>query len=856
MDTQVRLLFLELVDLPVMQREIIFEKRQIAPEVRHEVESLLEFDSKNDHPLTQCVADAVEEAQDSVSNGQTHCGPYRLVRRLGAGGMGEVYLAERSDGEIQQQVAVKLLRADSDRPRWRTRFLRERQVLANLNHPGIARLLDAGRNAFGRPFLVMEYVDGKPIDVYTAALGLQETLHVFLQVCEAVAHAHRHLIIHRDLKPSNILVDAAGHPKLLDFGIAKLLDDTGDFTQTGERLLTPNYASPEQIRGDVQTTATDVYSLGALLKALLTGRSPGAAISGDPDFILRKALRSEPEERYVSVDAFAGDIRAFLTSRPVQARSGDAWYRCRKFLRRYWVPVMAASVTIASLSIGLYVANHQRAIAQRRFQQVRQLSNNVLALDDVLKGLSGSTKARHDIVNMSKEYLEGLAADASADPDLALEVASAYVKVARAQGVPTTPNLGQYAQAEESLRKADGLVDRVLAAFPHNHTALETSAEIAQDRMILADADRRRDDETVQIHKAAERIDALLALGQPSPPEVTTAAQSFGNMGLASKNLHRYDDAIRYARRSMELAQTTPSAQAFVSQALSVIADARRYSGDLDGALESIREARAALDKAQFPNEVNRRSGWFNVLWREGTILGADESINLDRSAEAIAVLQEAFNGTEEWAQKDPNDAMSRILVATAARELGGILRHQDPERALAVYNQGLLRIRQVRDNAKASREEVRLLAGSSYALRALNQTVEAQNRIDNAFRILKEIKDYPGAEVEPDSETYLTLRAFGDRLMDSGQPVRAAQIYEELLEKVVASRPDPEHDLRHASSLSHIYTALARLYLRNGDPGRAQAMAAQELDIWRQWDHQLPNNKYILRQLEADNSR
>jgi tetratricopeptide (TPR) repeat protein len=304
----------------------------------------------------------------------------------------------------------------------------------------------------------------------------------------------------------------------------------------------------------------------------------------------------------------------------------------------------------------------------------------------------------------------------------------------------------------------------------------------------------------------------------------------------------------------MEVAQSTPAAHVYLSQGLSIIADAMRFSGDLEGALESIKQARTMLDKTEFPNEVSRRATWFNVLWREGTILGADDSINLNRPDEAIAVLQQAFDVTEEGAQKDPNDATSRILVASAARELGGILGHRDPERALAVYNLALLRIRQVKDNAKARREEVRLLAGSSYALRTLNQTVEAQNRIDNALGILKEIKDYPGAKVEPDSEGYLTLRALGDHLMDAGQPARAAQIYEELLEKVRASKPDPEHDLRHASGLSRIYTALARLYRRNGEPGRASAMSALDQDIWRQWEHRLPRNPYILRQLEAAN--
>ncbi len=238
-------------------------------------------------------------------------------------------------------------------------------------------MFDAGKTADGRPYLVMEYVDGTPIDVYAERIDLGEgKLVLFLSVCQGVSHAHQQLIIHRDLKPSNILVDSAGQPKLLDFGIAKLLDETGDATQTVERLLTPDYASPEQLGGTPQSTATDVYSLGAVLHKLLTGRSPHASEAGRPQqaidaitgskeiaaptrlnpnvpkdlvYVLRKALRKEPEERYASVEAFAGDIRAFLESKPVQARSGDAWYRTRKFVRRYWIPVAAAVLVIASL---------------------------------------------------------------------------------------------------------------------------------------------------------------------------------------------------------------------------------------------------------------------------------------------------------------------------------------------------------------------------------------------------------------------------------------------------------------------------------------------------------------------------
>jgi serine/threonine-protein kinase len=394
MDHLARHLFHELADLPPSEREKLFAERRIAPEVRAEVESLLNFDSANDASLTERVASTAEEMLRSADGREpSQCGPYRLVRLLGEGGMGAVYLAERSDGEIQQKVAIKLLHAGAGRPAWRDRFLKERQLLASLNHASIAHLLDAGHTEDSGPYLVMEYVDGVPIDVHAAGIGLREKLTLFLRVCEGVSHAHRHLIIHRDLKPSNILVDASGQPKLLDFGIAKMLDETGDATQTVERLLTPNYASPEQMRGANQTTATDVYSLGAVLYKMLTGRSPRESAPGraetlpsDIDYILRKALRNEPEERYASVEAFANDISAFLDSRPVQARSGDAWYRTRKFLRRYWLPVAAASIAIAGLSAGLLVANRERAVAQRRFLQVRRLANKVLALDLVIRG--------------------------------------------------------------------------------------------------------------------------------------------------------------------------------------------------------------------------------------------------------------------------------------------------------------------------------------------------------------------------------------------------------------------------------------------------------------------------------------
>src|SRR5277367_2926306 len=250
MDDDVQLLFRELADLPREVQERVLAERCIEPQTRQKIESLLRLDSDESHLLTICVGDAVRQVLKERDRDPGSCGPYRLVRPLGSGGMGTVYLAERTDGEIQQRVAVKLLRADNYRPAFRKRFLRERQFLASLNHPSIAHIIDAGHTDDGRPYLVMEYVDGVPIDVYCGSIPLRDQLTLFQRVCDGVAHAHQHLIIHCDLKPSNILVDAAGLPKRLDFGIAKLLDETRldetrademrDVTHTVERLLTPS----------------------------------------------------------------------------------------------------------------------------------------------------------------------------------------------------------------------------------------------------------------------------------------------------------------------------------------------------------------------------------------------------------------------------------------------------------------------------------------------------------------------------------------------------------------------------------------------------------------------------------------
>ncbi|MGE3616144.1 MAG: serine/threonine-protein kinase, partial [Gemmatimonadales bacterium] len=392
-------------------------------------------------------------------------GPYELIRLLGAGGMGAVYLARRADGEFEQRVAVKVIRSGPLDASAVARFRRERQILAWLDHPHIARLLDGGVDEAG-PYLVMEYVEGEPIDQYCDrhGLGVPDRIRVFLAVCDAVEYAHRNLIVHRDLKPGNILVTESGQVKLLDFGIARLLDDEpadGAVTETGTQLLTRDYASPEQIRGGPITTASDGYALGVVLYQLLTGRlphdtrgmSPAALehevtevapprpsslrreLSGDLDTILLQALRPDPARRYGTAAALADDLRRHLERRPVSARPDTLGYRLSRFVRRNALAVGAATVLLVSIVGGALATMYQGARAERRFQSVRALANALLSdLHDAVRELPGATATRELLVSHALNYLDELRTEVPTDPDLLLELAAAYEQIGEIQG--------------------------------------------------------------------------------------------------------------------------------------------------------------------------------------------------------------------------------------------------------------------------------------------------------------------------------------------------------------------------------------------------------------------------------------
>src|SRR5580658_3001926 len=880
-------LFREVDDLTPAERRRYFERTGVPPDFQAELESLLQFDS-SDTPVADVVSRGAEAFLESLEDFPApglRCGPYRLERLLGRGGVGEVFLAERADGQVEQLVAIKLLRRDVPRSSFRLRFLQERQILAGLQHPCIARLLDVGETTEGRPYLVLEYIDGVPIDVHSRRLDLRGRLRLFLEVCDAVAYAHRNLIIHRDIKPSNILVDAAGQPKLLDFGIARILASATDQTLTQERLLTPDYASPEQFRGAAQSTATDVYSLGAVLYRLLTGQSPHAfpdrtaeaidaaicttdpalasrlnpELPADLDFILSKALRKEPEERYSSVEALAGDIRAFLEWRPVRARSGNAWYRTRKFVRRYRTAVAAACLTIVGLTVGLYAANRQREVAEGRVAQWRRLSLQLLQFEAQMYGPEAGSNLglHHKLAATSIRYLESLRPEARRDKQLALEIGSAYLRIGRIQGVPEWNQQGQYAEAEKSLSKAAEISRTVLAADPTNREALWQVANVAHDRAVIAYVEHRPKDVIALSPQVEEGFDRLARLGNLTRREINGATYIYGDLAEVHIGIHRFQDAVRYARLGIDYSRNTSTVPGPRAQAYNMLAGALTDLGDLQGAQEAIGQARQLWEQLLHDEGDLRytRLILYQTRCREGLLLGEDGGVNLNRPKEAAIRLQEAFDAIENFARAANTDYESRTTIAMGGHYLGDLLRRTNPARSLEVYDHALIRDREVPSDVAARRIEVLLLAGSSYAARWMHRESDAMARIEAAFRLLRDIGDYPAAVLQPGSEADTAVRALADHAAETGRLDQAIRSSQELRRSLLASNPDARSDLPDAVSLTALDASLAALLRRSGVADQAAALEARNREIWRHWNHQLPNNPFVLRKLAAAES-
>lgn len=834
-------------------------------------------------------------------------GAYSLISLIGEGGMGSVWLAERDDGRFERRVALKFLPSPSTRGIGAERFKREGKILGQLTHPNIAELMDAGVAPTGEPYLVLEYVDGLPIDRYCdqQKLDVDARIRLFLDVVNAVAHAHANLVVHRDIKPSNVLVRSDGQVKLLDFGIAKLLAEGANpaatvITVEGRGAMTPQFAAPEQIMGGIVTTATDVYALGVLLYLLLTGQHPAGQklhstvelvkaivecepaspsniassteskqlaetrattpeklrrqLRGDLDTIICKALKKNPAERYASVTALADDLQRFLRHEPISARPDTIGYRAAKFLRRNrTVAALTAAATvlvIGSLSAGLYVANSERKIAERRFAEVRQLANKFIELDNKIRGLPGSTQVRMEMVTDSLQYLSSLGTEAPVDKDLALEIAYAYVRVAHAEGDPTSPNLGQFTDAAASLNKAASFVNPILAKDPRNPRALFIATTIAHDRMTLAESRGDRSERLKHAAEAASLIERFMDTRPVKFGDLYSMRYFYANVACAYFDPREFDKVMLYSQRGLNIPLQGPRANDLRGLILSYLSAAQWLSGDLDNALNTAGES-IELEKTEAAEgHASLRINLANAYDQEGMVLGRqDAEPSLGRTREALADFQKALDIAEDLASKDADDYLGRHNVAVFGLEIGNILRHTDAPRALAVYDHSLMRIRETKTSSSTQRDEAALLVGSSYALRWLGREKESKQRLDRAFELLHAAGRYPTDKIEPMSETYDAVRAQADDYADIGQVAKAIEAYRQLLDKIMAWGPAPQNDLRDAACISRTWTALAVLLRRAGHSEGAKTFETQRADLWNHWSERLPNAQALLRQ-------
>ena len=727
------------------------------PGLRTEVESLIR---SNEQASTDFLERSVFEMPDpfavtgSGSMTGKRIGPYQIVEEIGHGGMGSVFRAVRADDQYRKEVAIKLVRAGLGDPFRMHRFKAERQILADLDHPNIARLLDGGELEDGQPYVVMEYIEGEPIDDYCRGrkLSVTDRLRLFRTVCEAVAYAHQRLVIHRDIKPANILVTEAGAPKLLDFGIAKIVDagderESANATVTVLRQMTPEYASPEQVRGEPITTASDVYSLGVVLYGLLTGHRPypdesrlpheiaqavcdvqaekpstvvlrrptsgdsgppsgmegtpeklRRRLAGDLDNIVLKALRKEPERRYGSVEQFSEDIRRHLEGQPVLARSDAFWYRAGKFVIRHKAGVAAAVLMAVTLIAGLvitaretYIARAERARAEKRFNDVRELANSlVFEVHDAIQNLPGATAARKLIVDRALRYLDTLASEASDNHDLQRELAAAYQKVGDVQGGFRQANLGDSAGALVSYRKSASILESVASDEPDNPAVqreLVTAHGKLSDLLLMTGDRAGALDQLRQLLVIAEK---LAAANPGNLADRRNLALAYLDYGWKRVGRNDWRSALDDVQKSVSLLESVVAADGADRRSRRVLALAYSRSGELLSSYSHDHKASLAmhqkaigvlqglLSKDPQNTDLQHLEAW--------EILSCgDETVELGDPSGALDLYRTALGKMREFAEADTHNMQIRVQIAIARGRIGAaLIQHHDPARAFA----------------------------------------------------------------------------------------------------------------------------------------------------------------------------
>jgi serine/threonine protein kinase len=699
-------LFGQACERPAEQRASFLAEACLGDEeLRREVSSLLESYQETGSVFDKPVASPFAARVDPMVG--RSIGSYRIIRQIGRGGMGSVYLAERSDDQYRRRVAVKAVSSDLVDKETLRRFHNERQTLAALDHPNIIKLLDGGTTEDGSPYLVMDFVEGQSIDEYcnTHKLSTTERLQLFRTVCSAVTYAHQNLVVHRDLKPSNILITAEGVPKLLDFGIAKLLkpeySTSVALTRTELRPMTPEYASPEQVLGGPITTTSDIYSLGVLLYRLLTGfhpyqlktqsaleleraicqtepAKPSASVmhggeggpaafegrreavarqlKGDLDMIVLMAMRKEPQRRYSSAEHLSEDIRRHLEGLPVTACK-DSWrYRCFKFAARNKTAVAATVAIAAALIASTLIARNQAAVAEKRFQELRQFANfTINELDGAMR--AGMTPARRKLVEQATAYLDGLAREAGSDASIQRELIDGYIKMGDIQGNPYFPNLGDLRGAQMSCRRALALAGKLAPSEANDSERAKANYKLAD--VLTTDNPK----EALESYDKARQIYAGLRDKHPSNVEYLRGLVGMWDRIASTHVLAMGDEAgaLSSYRRCLEFAQqwvaVDPKARERVAFFREMIAKYSARTGDTVGAEDTIRESIHVYESSP---TARSSAGELRKIAKSYKNLAEVQKLT-GKQPEALESARTSLGITDGLLSKDPRNQQNQI---------------------------------------------------------------------------------------------------------------------------------------------------------------------------------------------------
>jgi serine/threonine protein kinase len=857
---QVRDWFERAQPLDAAARETLLAGAPLSPALLAEVRSLLAHGGQATEGtgadfLSQPAASEAGRAPQAEGGREgQQLGPWRIVQRLGSGGMGHVWLAERCDGAYAGQAAIKVLKRGMDSATVLGRFAQEQQALARLSHPHIAHLLDAGQTADGLPYFVMEHVRGQPIDAACHGLPLTARLELFLQLADAVAHAHRKLLVHRDLKPGNVLVTAEQQVKLLDFGIAKALDpldppdlaldplqNAGGITLAGERPFTPLYASPEQVRGEAVGTATDIYSLGVLLYVMLTGVRPygrqatsardaarsvleeppsrPSALSpqqvadphwlklrqrlkGDLDNILLKALAKDIATRYVSVDALADDVRAYLGGHPVSAQPPRAAYLLRKFVQRHRWPVAAATAAVLALVGGLAGTAWQAHRAGQRLAQLRDVTRDVvLRYGDAVTFLPGGLVVKEALLKTLLTNLDRLEQEAGGDPEWLALLAGAYARLAQIEGDDTGASLDKMPDARSNAQHAIALALRAEAARPPEPALVASHALALQMRAQGLRAEGKPEAGLKDLDDALTRLAAPAGRAVALPAaEPASAARRALRLQQASVQLVRAQFHDQQTVASLNQPEKALALYEETAQALRRL-DAEQADPEVAALLGTLHGARAItyarlnrLDLSQADADLAFRQRLrsvqaepFNTAWRDGLVSDATNAavilLRAERPGPALEASQAAWTEVQALARESgPQSKWIAMLPRVAQHHGRALVANGRYAEALPVLQTALAfwdSSRTQKPGPNASRMHAWLTIYLARALQGAGDPALARRRLTESVAVLTPLAAEPkGRDAQLNLGEACLLLAGLDPVQRSAWRQRGLQAY------------------------------------------------------------------------------